>query len=299
MKNRILFISFLLVLFSVNVFAGGGWPQPKGWGYFKLSQWWVISDQHYTDKGRIDPNTTNGLFNASLYAEYGFTDRLTGVAYIPFFSRAYFNNTVSGTTGEIKIPGEAINSFGDSDLSLKYALTLNKPIALSATLTFGIPLGKDRGGSAGNLQTGDGEFNQMIQLDAGSGFQLGKLAAYANVYAGFNNRTKDFSDSSSGKFSDEFRYGIEAGATFANERLTAIGRLYGIKSFKNGDLPADRSNSTSVFANNSEHLTFAPELAYNINDKWGISVSTGIALSGRLIFASPSYSFGVFYKLKK
>ncbi|MEZ4933631.1 MAG: hypothetical protein R2788_16105 [Saprospiraceae bacterium] len=291
MKNRIFNISILLVLFTANVFAGGGWPQPKGWGYFKLSQWWLISDQHYTDVGQIDPNTTNGLFNTSLYAEYGFTNRLTGVAYIPFFSRAYFNNTVSGTTGEVQIPGEAINSFGDTDLGLKYALTLNKPVALSATLTFGLPLGNDNGGMAGALQTGDGEFNQLLQIDAGSGFQLGKISAYANVYAGLNNRTNGFSD--------EFRYGIEGGVTFAKNRFTAIGRLYGIKSFKNGDLPAERSNSTSVFANNSEHLTFSPELAYNINDKWGVSATYGIALSGSLIFASPSYSFGVFYKLQK
>lgn len=291
MKNRTFNISILIVLFSANVFAGGGWPQPKGWGYFKLSQWWLISDQHYTDVGQIDPNTTNGLFNTSLYAEYGFTDRLTGVAYIPFFSRAYFNNTVSGTMGEVQIPGEAINSFGDTDLGLKYALTFNKPVALSATLTFGLPLGNDNGGMAGALQTGDGEFNQLLQIDAGSGFQLGKISAYANVYAGLNNRTNGFSD--------EFRYGVEGGVTFAKNRFTAIGRLYGIKSFKNGDLPAERSNSTSVFANNSEHLTFSPELAYNINDKWGVSATYGIALSGRLIFASPSYSFGVFYKLQK
>ena len=291
MKNRISIISFLIISFSINVFAGGGWPQPKGWGYFKLSQWWVISDQHFTDAGVIDPNTTNGLFNTSLYAEYGFTNRLTGIAYVPFFSRAYFNNTVSGTTGEIEIPGEAINSFGDTDLGLKYGLTLNKPVALSATLTFGLPLGNSSGGTAGNLQTGDGEFNQLLQIDAGSGFQVGKIAAYGNVYAGFNNRSKGFSD--------EFRYGIEGGVTLANNKLTLIGRLYGVKSFKNGDLPADRSNATSVFSNNTEHLSISPEIAYSINDKWGVSATVGGAISGRLIFASPSYSFGVFYKLKK
>ncbi len=289
-RRNIIFI-LVFVFFSTTVFAGGGWPQPKGWGFFKLSQWWLISDQHYTDSGQIDPNTTSGLFNTSLYAEYGLTNRLTGIAYVPFFSRAYLNNTISGTTGETLIPGEAINSFGDTDLSLKYGLTLNKPVAVSATLTFGLPLGNDNGGMAGALQTGDGEFNQMLLIDAGSGFQVGKLAAYANGYAGFNNRTNGFSD--------EFRFGIEAGATFANNKITAIGRLYGIKSFKNGDLPSERSNSTSVFANNSEHVTFAPELAYNINEKWGVSATYGVALSGRLIFASPSYSFGVFYKLTR
>ena len=289
MKSRIQLVLALLIFVSASSFAGGGWPQPKGHGYFKLSQWWLISNQHYTDVGKIDPNTTNGLFNTSLYAEYGFTNRLTGIAYIPFYSRAFFNNTISGTTGETLIPGESINSFGDTDIGIKYSLTVDKPIAVSATIMLGLPLGIDNGGNAGALQTGDGEFNQLFQVDAGTGFQLGKIAAYANAYVGVNNRTNGFSD--------EFRYGIEGGGTFANGKITAIARFFGVTSFKNGDLPAERSNSTSVFANNSEHFTFSPEVAYNINDKWGVSATAGLALSGRLIFASPSYSFGVFYKL--
>jgi hypothetical protein len=289
MKNIITL--FLLMLFANSTFAGGGWPQPKGWGFFKLSEYWLISDQHFTDNGEIDPNTTMGLFNTSLYAEYGFTNRLTGVLYFPFFSRAYMNNTISGTTGETLIPGEAINSLGDTDLGIKYGLTLNKPLALSATLTFGLPLGNNNGGEAGNIQTGDGEFNQILQLDAGSGFALGKISAYANVYAGVNNRTEGYSD--------EFRYGLEAGVTFWKKKVTAIARFTGIKSFKNGDLPAERSNSTSIFANNTEFLSFSPEVAYQLNDKWGVSASVGTALFGKIIFASPAYSFGVYYKLTK
>lgn len=291
MKFKIGILALAFFFFSENVFAGGGWPQPKGGGYFKLTQWWLVSDKHYTDVGLIDPNTTNGLFNTSIYGEYGFTDRLTGILYFPFFCRAYFNNTISGTTNEILIPGESINSIGDMDMSIKYGITLNKPIALSATLTIGLPFGNENGGTVGSLQTGDGEFNQMILMDAGAGFQISKVAAYTNVFAGVNNRTKGFSD--------EFRFGIEVGATFLHEKLTARAKLYGVSSFKNGDLPANRSNSTSIFANNSEHLTFSPEFAVHLNNNWGISANYAVALSGNLIFASPSYSFGVFLKLVK
>ncbi|MCB0581489.1 MAG: hypothetical protein KDD10_19535 [Phaeodactylibacter sp.] len=288
MKKNI-FLGIILFLSVQAAYAGGGWPQPRGGGFFKLSEWWVISNQHFTDVGKLDPNVTTGIFNTSLYAEYGFTDRLTGVLYFPFFSRAYFNNTVSGTTGEVITPGEAINTVGDTDVSLKYGILANGPVALSATLTLGLPLGNDSGGSAGNLQTGDGEFNQLLQVDAGRGFRIGKVGAYANAYVGFNNRTNDFSD--------ELRFGIEGGATFWDGRLTAILRLYGVQSLNNGALPSELSNSTSIFANNTEHLSYAPELAYNISDKWGVSVSTGRAFSGRLIFANPSYSVGVFVKL--
>ena len=53
-------ISFIIILISCSHFltAGGPWPQPKGKGYFKLSEWWIIFDQHYTDQGLIDPNVT-------------------------------------------------------------------------------------------------------------------------------------------------------------------------------------------------------------------------------------------------
>jgi hypothetical protein len=274
-----------MLFLTVQAFAGGGWPQPKGKSYLKLGQWWVISDQHFTDNGGIDPNVTNGIFNTSLYGEYGFTDRLTGILYFPFFSRALYNNTVSATTGEIITPGEAINSIGDTDLGLKYNFFRKGSLVVSATLTLGIPLGEDRGGAAGILQTGDGEFNQLFQLDAGTGLTIGKVSTYFNVYAGYNNRTRGFSD--------EFRFGVEGGVNLFQDRLTAIFRLYGIESLKNGALN-ELITSTTIFANNSEHLTVAPELAYRIRDNWGVTAGFATAIAGELIFAAPAYSVGVF-----
>ena len=74
MKPSILILPLLLI--SLNaLYAGGPWPQPKSHGFFKLSEWWIIADRHFTDAGEIDPNLTNGVFTTSLYAEYGLTDR--------------------------------------------------------------------------------------------------------------------------------------------------------------------------------------------------------------------------------
>lgn len=287
-KYKNILLSAFLVLLTNMLLAGGGWPQPKNHGYFKLSQWWVISNQHFTDTGLLDPNVTTGTFNTSIYAEYGFTDRLTGIVYFPFFSRVYSNNIVSGTTGKVIIPGDAINAIGDTDISLKYGLIVNKPVAVSATLTLGLPFGETNGGNQGNLQTGDGEFNQMLVIDAGTGFKLGKASAYSNAYFGFNQRN--------GGFSDEWRFGIEAGANLFKNRVTAIMRFYGVRSLQNGTRNDDDNAGTSFFANNSEHLTISPEIAYNINNNWGVSFTYGKAVSGKLIFANPSYSVGVFYK---
>ena len=285
--RKTILITLLFSLFLLpQLKAGGGWTQEKNHGYFKLGQWWLISNQHYTDNGLIDPNITIGLFNTFVYGEYGLTDKLTGQVYFPFFSRSYFNNTVSGTTGELIAPGEAINGLGDADVALKYSLLRKGSLALSGTLMFGLPLGNSSGGSGNNLQTGDGEFNQLLQFDLGTGFKLGKANAYANVYAGYNNRSNGFSD--------EFRFGAEGGLTFG-DKLTLILRLIGVKSLQNGS-DEDLGNSNSVFANNSEHLSFAPEIAYNLNDKWGVSAGFGGAFYGRLISANPSYTVGIYHQ---
>jgi len=289
-QSKIYTVLFLLFI-SSSLFAGGGWPQPKGQGYFKLYEWWIVSDQHFTDLGRIDPNMTTGIFNTSIYAEYGFTNRITGIINAPLYSRTFFNNQVSKTTGEVTTPGESIGSFGDTDLGIKYGLSPNKAIATSVSLILGIPLGKDSGGSQGNLQTGDGEFNQILRLDASTSIPVKAegVSAYANVYIGFNNRTNDFSD--------EFRYGVEAGVSLFNQKLLLSGRLNAVESLQNGK-DASEITSTSVFSNNSEYINVGGEIAYNINEKFGVSASYDSAVSGKIILASPAYSVGVFFNLR-
>lgn len=289
--KKSLFILVIISLAASSVFAGGPWTQKKGKGYYKLSEWWLTYNQHYTDTGKLDPNITTGVFTTSLYAEYGFTDRLTGLIYAPIFSRNYYNNQVSATTGEILQRGEALNSIGDFDISLKYGLTApGAKIPISATLTLGLPFGKTGKGDLTILQTGDGEFNQMIQIDAGTGFQLGNTQAYTSAYVGVNNRTQGFSE--------EFRYGLEFGVGLLDQKLWIISRLGGVESFQNGDTTADNT-STSIFANNSEYTSFGVEAAYYLTKNVGVSASFASAFRGRIIAAAPSYSVGVFVDLSR
>jgi hypothetical protein len=289
MQKIILSISILLLTASIS-YAGGPWPQPKGEGYFKLSEWWIIFDQHYTDQGLIDPNVTNGIFNTSFYGEYGVTDRFTLVLNAPLFSRAYNNNLRSATTDEIIAPGDAINSIGDIDLGFKFGLTgadAKIPVALS--LTLGVPTGNSQGGIAENLQTGDGEFNQLIQLDAGRGFNIGSASSYISAHIGFNNRTNDFSE--------EFRYGFEWGVGLFDNRFWLNTKINGSESFKNG-FNAASANATSIFANNSEFFSIGVEGNIHLTENFGISAGVANAVRGEIIAAAPSYSVGVFYQMK-
>jgi hypothetical protein len=199
------------------------------------------------------------------------------------------NNVVSGTTGEVIIPGEAINTFGDTDIGLKYALPKSgAKFPVAASLVFGLPLGNAQGGSQGNLQTGDGEFNQILMLHAGrGGLKVGKhINAYTSVQAGFNNRTNNFSD--------EIRYGIEGGLGLAKNRLWLIGRINGVESLKNGETAA-ASTSTSIFANNTEFTGLSLEAAWYATNRFGISASVDGAFRGEIIAAAPAFSLGIFF----
>lgn len=277
---------------SVSVIGGGPWVQPKGKSYFKLSEWWLVFDEHYTSVGLKDPNVTTGIFNTFLYGEYGITNKFTGIVSSALFSRNYMNNLVSGTSGKTIVAGEAVNYLGDTDLGLKYQLSKSgskTPIALSVVL--GLPTGKDASGSMMNLQTGDGEFNQIIQFDIGRGFKaFNKRQAYYTLYGGFNNRTKNFSE--------EIRFGVEFGMEFFNQKLWVITRANGVESLKNG-ATAETVTSTSIFANNSEYLSYSVEVNQYVSKNIGISAGFASAFRGEIIAASPSFSVGVFLDLSK
>jgi protein XagA len=284
-------ITLIILVLPIIASAGGGWPKKKGTGYYKISQWWVVSDQHFTSTGMTDPNIRTGIFNTSFYGEYGINDRVTGIVYFPFFSRVHRGNEVSGTNGSIISKEEAVNSIGDTNLGIKYGIS--KPgskFAFAGSLILGLPLGENAGGSDGSLQTGDGEFNQMIQFDLSKSFSLGNLPMYASIYAAFNNRTNDFSD--------EFRVGAETGVSFFDNKLWTIGRLDIVESFQNGLTSSEGSEGASVFANNTEYASFTIEGAYYFSQKFGVSAAYGGAFSGSLIFANPSYSVGVFLDIK-
>jgi len=283
MKNIIYIILFSAISSSA---MAGPWPQRAGGFFFKLSEWWVVADQHFTDQGKIDPNVTNGIFNTSIYGEYGITDRLTGSLYLPFFSRAYFNNTISQTTQEVLQDGEAINSLGDAEVGLTFGLFQGPGYSVSTSLKFGLPLGIT-GGSQNNLQTGDGEFNQALFLEAGKSFSLGGNNGWIALGAGYNNRTEGFSD--------ETLLSAQIGITVLGGKFTPSLRIESRQSRFNGD-PELALNFTSVFSNNVEYVSFTPELAYNINNNFGISAAVGVVSSGAIIFARPSYSVGIFYK---
>ena len=103
------------------------------------------------------------------------------------------------------------------------------------------------------LQSGDGEFNQLIRLNADYSFSSAPV--YTAAFVGFNNRTEGFSD--------EFHASLEAGITLKNT-VTAALKLDNITSFGNGDTI---SRQSGLFSNNLEYFAIGGEVNYAYTEK--------------------------------
>jgi protein XagA len=280
MKNSItsIFYYFLLLSITPSVLTAQAWTKNKGEGFYKLDFTMIKATDVFDTKGDVVPFRTLGNYTTSFYGEYGITNKITAIAYVPFFVRNVVNETKGAQTGNIIEKGIENNGFGDMDLGLRFALPI-KNIAVSANLLLGLPTGDAKQADA--LFTGDGEFNQMLKIAIGTG----KKRWWTQGALGFNNRTKGFSD--------EFRYDFEFGYKFFNDRLLAILKLNGIESFNNGTV---KEANTGLFSNNVEYAGFGPEFLYYANVKKTIGVSARLAgaFKGQNVLAAPSLSFGVF-----
>lgn len=276
-------IAFLLLLLGTSLTqAQGAWPKEKGKGFFKLGQMFLVSNRFYTPEGSITDIKTTGVFISSVYAEFGITNKLTAFTYVPFF----FRNTINKQTFSISpnvVPAEESNSFGDFNIGLQYGIFSKGPLTVSSSITLGIPSGETAGGKSQVLQSGDGEFNQLLKLHAGYSFYPAPF--YASTYVGVNNRTRDFSD--------EFHYGLEIGASFRS--LFVALKLAAVESFQNGEAA---TSQTGIFSNNTEFISFGPEISYSIGKGFGISGAVFGAFKGQNILASPSYNIGLVYEIK-
>lgn len=284
MKQRIFFYTtlFLMAVSATSLFANG-WPRPKSHGFFKLDYSMIRARSFYSVDGRIyDINgagTLLGNYTASFYGEYGLTNRLTLVAYVPFLVRNTVNEGVGAFSGEVLQQGLENTAFGDADLGIRVGLLHQGGFVLSGSITLGIPSGDYK--NTDLLYTGDGEFNQLLKAEWG----YGAARWYATGYAGVNNRTKGFSE--------EFRYHAEVGYWLLKNKLLASVKLAGVESFNNGD-PTEAGNG--LFANNVEYTSPQFSLTYESRQKWGVSALIAGAFNGRNALAAPAVSVGVYCK---
>ncbi|MFN0081516.1 MAG: hypothetical protein ACKVOM_03280 [Ferruginibacter sp.] len=283
MHFRIGFV-FLLLNYTTTVNAQG-WAKGKNEGYFNLAQSFIQSSEFYSPEGKVINIRTTGLYATSFYGEYGITSKLTAVANVPFYVRNTFTKIQYIQSGR-SVPADELNSLGDIELGFKYGFFQKKPIVLAVTFLAGIPSGNNAGGDSKILQTGDGEFNQLLRVDASHSFYPRPF--YVSVYSAFNNRTSGFSD--------EYRYGFDFGYT--GKKFNAIFHLNSIMTLNNGKTTGANVNN-GIFSNNLEMVLPSIELAYDVYKNFGVSVAAGYPISGQNLLNSASYKGAIYYKLKK
>ncbi len=285
MRNTFLFVLICLTAAfgTLAEVHAGPWPQPRKGAFYKLGFGFMRANQFYEPDGRVISIPTLADYTFSFYGEYGFTDRITGVAYLPFLQRLTLNRQVGNETGFVFFEGAEQTSPADFDIGIRYGLIQRGNTSVSASLMLGIPVGNTS--QENGLYTGDGEFNQLISLGVGQSFY--PAPAYVSLEAGFNNRVKGFSD--------EIRVSAEAGYTIGG-KVTLIGRLRSLEPLRNGD-DAITGGTGGLYANNQRYLVYGAELAYLFTPKVGLSFSVEGATRGQNILSAPAYHTGMFLKL--
>ncbi|MCI0417361.1 hypothetical protein L0222_31735, partial [bacterium] len=215
------------------------------------------------------------------YAEYGLTDRITAIVSLPFYQRLSLAEQIDPVSGFVFFPGDTDSAFADFSAGVRYALHRGTWV-LSTGLQFGFPVANEI--QENGLVHGDGELNQLFTLEAGRSFYPKPF--YTSGLIGFNNRTEGYSD--------EFHYLAEAGSGII-PRISLIGRMRGVASFKNG-VDETLGGAGGIYSNNQEYLLIGGEVAVALNHSVSISVGAEKLLYGRNILFAPSISFSVAWK---
>ncbi len=266
---RFLFLLSFSILTISSTF-GQAWAKEKGKSFLKLDFTTLTGNQLFNDKSEVVDFQDYSFNTVSFYGEYGITNRLTAVGYIPFLQ----SNSIKASNLGL----EATNAgFGDVDLGFRYAIFQEK-FPLTLTVMLGIPSGDND--DENQLYTGDGEFNQIVKLASG----LAKNNWWLQGGMGYNNRSNDFSD--------EMRFDAEFGYKFLNNKLLAMLKFSGVSPLNNGDAPV---STTGLFSNNVAYFAPAIELMYYIKPKLGLAIrGAGASPSSRNVQATPSLSFAFF-----
>ena len=279
---KIWIVLFASMAFTLNMDAQG-WPQPKGQAFLKLD----FSAIHARNFFGLDGNTYNingpgtrlRNYTTALYGEYGVTNKLTAIAYVPLVVRNIVNEGIGSVSGEVLQPGLENTALGDIDLGIRYGILKQRNFVLSTSLMLGIPSGDYRNPDL--LYTGDGEWNQLAQIEWG----YGAARWYTNGALGINNRTKGFSD--------EARFNAGFGYWLLKNRFLASAKLVTVQSFFNGN-PEGTSNG--LFANNVEYISPQLGFTWEHSKKWGLSALIAGAFQGKNVLASPAVSAGIYWK---
>jgi protein XagA len=236
------------------VVFGGAWPRPAGETYGKLDFSRAAANEIYEAKGNQKrPGPDFQDLTASLYMEYGLTDRWTWILYLPYKS------AVAETAGVRR----TATGFSDAWTFLKRGMAGGAWV-LSGQAGVKVPLGyeADRVPALGQGQV-DGEARLLL------GRSFHPKPIYGNLEVGYRLRR--------GAYSDEIPYRVEAGVFPARPVLVKLA-LDGTKSLANDRASTSPNRPPNVFDQQSTRL--APGLAVFLGRGFAVEAGYEITLAG-------------------
>lgn len=248
--TRTVFVLAVFFLFSqsflVHVAQSGPWTQKKDGFYIKISPGYFYTDKEFNHTGdRVNIFLEKeGFDNASFrdisltfYAEYGFSDRLTLVANLPYkhltseWTRFIEFDPGDGTLIRQEIPAQPkVFGFSDLTLSARYLL-LPDPLVLSVQTGVKVPLGYTLQPENDGPPLGTGDTDVEAHLLVGR--SLSSLPVYLSSGIGYRIRT--------GPLHDEILYNAEIGY-----RLNRVSLRIGVDGIQNTRKPPDLAGSVVV-----------------------------------------------------
>lgn len=274
--------TFLLIISSFTLFAGGPWPAGKGKGYAQIG----TTLNSYTtvfegSKGKYNLNRAVRDNTYQFYGEYGATEKLTVLVNLPFKSVATSENQAGLITNyPILLPSGNLNALGNVSVGGKYTLS-DKGIKIAGQLW--VESGLHRFDNQTGLRTGYSGWAFVPSVVAGASSK--RLYGFVNV--GYALRTAGYSE--------EIRSDFEIGYRILKTTWIALA-LNNKNSLKNGTVNEGNVVQTALYVNNQSYNAYGIKAAYGFTEKWGFNLSVYGAFAGTHVAAAPTFCASIYYK---
>ncbi|WP_159085996.1 transporter [Flavobacterium faecale] len=285
MKKYFYTLTILAFCFPMLSIAQSGWTKAKNTCFVKLDYSSYTSSDFRNNVGnklKTSDFTQNAI---SVYGEYGITNRLTAIGFLPLYKQNGYETTNN------------VSGLGDLKLELKYAL-LQKSFPLSIAIAPEFPTGKKDNFATNknnpletiNLPSGDGEFNVWTTLAVSHSFAPSKL--YASAFTAFNYRTSY----KERDFQNQFQAGVEVGYQFFDKLWvnSKVSVLTGVG--------ADPEFSDFIRGDGTSYTGMSVGAMYELNKNFGLTAqyfnSNSAIVKAKNVYANNILSVGIVYQKK-
>lgn len=274
-NSSVLILVFLLLVGHAHAAA---WVQNENAYYLKFTSSYFFTTEEFDHLGRrrniLEERTAfHGAsfrdINLNLYLEYGWTERLTALASLPYKGLSSERIVLYG--GGLLEHKETLRTFGPGDLTLSLRYILGaQPVVFSAQVGIKLPLGYEMVPASGGPSLGTSKVDAEAHLLVGK--SLYPLPFYLTAGLGYRRR--------GGMLNDEIVYTSEVGFTSGPALFK-----FNIHGIDNTSEPPDIAGNTVVTplpggGGVLPDLVIGDQNALKLNPGLVYSLGNGLALQG-------------------